>query len=298
MTRFVAAIAAVFFIVLQASAAERAIDTLLPERIAPGFSMDGKVATYAPENLYKYIDGEAELYLPYGFEKAATARYAQSDGAYGIVASIFKMGSLLDAFGIYASYRGPEARLTGVGAEGFSDGSQLMFYQDRYFVRLEVSGAASGKADVFNAAAQRISRNLPAGRQRPGELEFLKVAGAFPLTDRYYASGLLGYSFFGRGLTSEVAIGRERAKIFVALFPSGEAACRGLDEYGNYLKAPGVSSAMAGAKKGVLLHAVDPLYKGIVLALSGRYIVGVAGLKDGREGDGTARMLIGRLPGE
>ena len=55
--------------------------------------MDGKAAAYTPENLFKYIDGEAELYLPYGFEKAAVARYVPPAGkGYGIVAGIFEDG--------------------------------------------------------------------------------------------------------------------------------------------------------------------------------------------------------------
>src|SRR5208283_5109299 len=117
---------------------------------ASGWVMDGKVATYNPENLYKYIDGEAELYMPYGFRKAATAMYARLGSSdTGMVVNIFEMGSLLDAFGIYSNYCTPALEQTKIGAEGFLDESQLMFYQDRYFIQIEASGALTEGGPLF-----------------------------------------------------------------------------------------------------------------------------------------------------
>lgn len=45
-------------------AAERALETMLPAGFATGWAADGKVATYTPENLYRYIDGEADSICP------------------------------------------------------------------------------------------------------------------------------------------------------------------------------------------------------------------------------------------
>jgi hypothetical protein len=299
MMRLIAALAAVLFIALPAAAAEKGAGELLPAKCAPGWSMEGKPATYTPQTLYKYIDGEAEMYMPYGFEKAETVRYVRAGGkGYGVVASVFRMGSLLDAFGIYASYRSPGVKPAAVGAEGFADESQLMFYQDRYFVRIEVSGASTGDAAVFRSCAGAISKNLPDGREKPKELELLKVPGVIPLTDRYYASGLLGYGFFGRGLTAECMLGPERVKIFVMLFPSPEAAVKGLDEYGKYLKTSKGGSEAAAGKGESLLHVTDPLYKGMVVSRSGSFVVGAAGLKDPASGDGLVAALRERLPKE
>ncbi len=295
MRRFAGLVAACL-IALPAYASEKSVEALLPPGFGPGWSIDGKVSTYTPGTLYRYIDGEAELYLPYGFEKAATARYVQAGAkGYAVVASIFKMGSLLDAFGIYSNYRSPDVQKVEVGAEGFADESQLMFYQGRYFVRLEASGAASGEPAVFRSCADAVSRNLPPGREKPCELDFVRVAGAIPRTERYYPSGLLGYGFFGRGLTAEVMVGDERAKMVVMLFGSKEAAGLAMDAYGRYLKTP--LAAQAGADgKPAIIHVTDPLYKGTALCRSGRFIVGVTGLRDAREGNGVVEGLLSRLP--
>jgi hypothetical protein len=278
-------------------AAEGGVEALLPASCAPGWVKDGAPATYTRESLYRYIDGEAELYMPYGFEKAATVMYAGPAGeGSGMVASIFRMGSLLDAFGIYAGYRGPGVKGVPVGAEGFADELQLMFYQDRYLVRIEVSGGSTPDAALLRSCAEAVSRNLPDGRKAPGELEFLKVPGTAALTDRYYPAGLLGYAFLGRGLTAEVSINGERAKSLVMLGASVEAAGRAFDEYGKYLKGSGVKTEISHDRAGAFLHGVDPMYKGVALRQSGRFIVGVTGLKEPGDGDGVVARLVERLP--
>ena len=55
-------------------AADKAVESYLPATCGEGWVMDGAIARYTPENLYKYINGEAELYLPYGFEVLASVQ--------------------------------------------------------------------------------------------------------------------------------------------------------------------------------------------------------------------------------
>jgi hypothetical protein len=265
--------------------------------------MDGKVATYTPENLYRYINGEAELYLPYGFKKAATVRYVKaatpSGGPQenGLVINIFEMGSPLDAFGIYSNYRSSTLPQMKVGAEGFLDETELMFYQDRYFVQIETSGTLTQEPGLFQSCAEAVSGNLPEGREKPRELELLKVAGAVVLTEKYYPRGLLGYGFFGRGLTVEVTIKGEPAKALVILAVSEEAARRIFDEYGSYLQEAKAVPQISCDKKGASLYVIDPLFKGSALHQSGPFVVGIVGLKDPHEGDGIVVQLLERLPG-
>ena len=237
MMRCLVILMALLFFASPASAAERALEAILPVECASGWVMDGKVATYTPENLYKYIDGEAELYMPYGFRKAATAMYVKPGNKdIGIVVNVFELGSLLDAFGIYSNYRSPTLEQIKAGAEGFLDESQLMFYQDRYFVQTEASGAITQEGSLFRSCVDAISRNLPDGREKPRELDFLKIPEAVPLTEKYYASGLLGHDFFGKGFTGEVMVGKTRAKSILILAESQTATAKIFAEYEEYLK--------------------------------------------------------------
>jgi hypothetical protein len=278
-------------------AAEKAVENVLPANCVTGWAMDGKVATYNPENLYKYIDGEAELYMPYGFRKAATVIYVKPGSSdTGIVVNVFEMGSLLDAFGIYSNQRSPTLEQVTIGADGFLDESQLMFYQDRYFVQIEASGSITQEGPLFRSCAETISRNLPDGKQKPRELDFLKIPEAVPLTEKYYASGLLGHDFFGKGFTGEVMIGKARAKSILILGESQTATAKIFTEYEKYLKESKASPQVSNEKGEALIHAIDPLYKGVVLRQSGQYVVGVVGLANPQDGDAIVAQLVKRLP--
>lgn len=307
MTRFVLVSILCTAVALSAfslsTAADQKIEGFLPASCVPGWAMEGQVAAYTPENLYRYINGEAEIYLPYGFKKAVTVRYLKTDTPTagpqekGMVVNIFEMGSLLDAFGIYANYRNATLPQLKVGAEGFLDETELMFYQDRYFVQIEASGSLTLEAGLFQSCAQAVSGNLPQGREKPREIGLLNMPGAVALTEKYYPRGLLGYGFFGRGLTVEVTIEGRPAKALVMLAGSEKAAKRIFDEYGKYLEQAKVVPQLTRDTKGTSLRVIDPLYKGAALRQSGPFVVGVVGLKEPQEGDGIVNQLLERLPG-
>jgi hypothetical protein len=289
-------IAVIFFAgVFSSWAADGDEQSLLPAAFGSAWVMDGKAGTYTALTLHTYINGEAEIYLPYGFERAVTAIYVKpgSKGG-GIVVNIFEMGSLLDAFGIYGNFRSPTLRQIEIGAEGFLDEAQLMFYQDRYFVRIETSGAVEQAAPQLLACAQAVSRNLPGNKERPAQPALLRTSGIVPLTERYYPTGLLGYDFLGKGLTAEVLLKGGQVKSFVALTGSEGAAKKAFDEYVRYLKTSGTVDLPDKAKGGIV-RAVDPLYKTMVFQQSGLYVFGVTGLKDPRDGDALMAELAGRL---
>jgi hypothetical protein len=298
--RFPVVILAAWFFVTApfiAFPADQSVEKYLPPSCAKGWSMEGRVATYDRENLYKYIDGEAELYLPYGFSRAATAMYAKPGNKdQGVVVNIFEMGSLLDAFGIYSNYRSTSAHLINVGAEGFADESQLMFYQGRYFIQIMASGALTHERPLFLSCASEISRRLPPGKGKPAELEFLKIPGSVPASEKYYAEALPGQAFFGRGLTAEVMFKEKRLKSVVMLADSEEDVKRLFDAYAAYLKKAGATYRLSGDKKGVSLQARDPLYKNIQLQQSGCYVAGIIGLPDPSDARFVVEDLIKRLP--
>ena len=140
----------IFLIIIMAvsnpvHAADLSIKDVLPGKgFAEEWVIEEKVKLYDKDTLFDHIDGEAELYFPYGFDALATASYVNKQNPdLSIVADVYRMASVLDAFGIYSNYRKTNNLWVAIGAEGFVSSSQLMFYQDRYFVRLQVAGATS-----------------------------------------------------------------------------------------------------------------------------------------------------------
>jgi hypothetical protein len=269
-----------FFFSQTLSASSESLEKMLPSAgFSKGWSLDGKATTYTKETLYTYINGEAELYLPYGFSTLISALYAKrGDPGAALVVDIFQMGSMIDAFGIYSYYRDTDTEKIKVGSDGFIDESQLMFYKDRYFVRLSASGD-NPEREVFISCAEAIAKKSPGNAVPPDELALLKVPGIVPGSERYTARSVLGYAFFKKGLTADGALSGRPIKAFVILDKSVKDATETFNKYFTYLKEKGGKPQLnKGTKGAVTLVGKDPLYKGVLVRRSGKYVFGITNL--------------------
>jgi len=297
MMRFLRSILSFFvfsFIAVAASpAADHPMTKIMPApACADGWRMDGKVTLFDKDSLFDRIDGEAELYFPYGFEMLAYARYENDNNpAIAIDADVYKMGSLLDAFGMFANYRKKIDVDFAVGAGGTASESQVFFYQDRYFVRLQVTGASTIAREPLAACAHAIAKNLPQNAAKPKELEALNVPGVVTNSERYAARSLLGYEFFRRGLIADARLNNGQAQIFVVLEQSTEVARKAINQYRSYLLSSGGSVTFHDEKASVSLEAVDPLYGTVIAEQAGRFVTGVIRVND----VAAAKKLAGQV---
>jgi len=265
-----------------ATAVDDAFRDLLPvSGFAAGWTLDGKVELYDQDNLFNHINGEAELYFPYGFEMLASARYVHLKNAdLSIVADVYRMGSLLDAFGIYSNYRKASNVWVTVGAEGFVSATQLLFYQDRYFVRLQVTGDTDVPKETLLACAKAISGKLPPGSGKPRELQAVKIAALAPHSERYLAKSLLGYDFFRFGIIADAVVQNERMQIIAIREKTEADARKTFDQYLAYLNAEAREIKLTGDAARKQAAASDPLYGGILIEQSGRHLIGVIRIKN------------------
>ena len=261
--------------------------------------MDGKAALFDKDTLFDHINGESELYFPYGFEMLAFARYQNINNPQAAFdADVYKMGSLLDAFGMYANYRRKNDADVNVGAEGTASSSQLLFYQDRYFVRLQASGTANPGPDIFLACARAISEKLPRNTGRPKELEAFMIPAIAPKSMRYIAQSLLGYDFFRKGIVADAILNDEQVQVFLVLENSRQAARKAFDRYGEYLKTSDKNVRITRTPHRISLNAQDPLYGNVVAGQTDRYIFGVVRVKNASGARQLIEKLYKRISGE
>ena len=267
---------------ITAMAADMPMERFFPESAcAEGWILDGKVAIFDKDTLFDRINGESELFFPYGFQKLAYARYEnRQNPKVALDIDIYRMGSLIDAFGIFANYRRRDDADMRIGFEGTISSSQVFFYQDQYFVRLQVTGAVSAPQAVLKDCAQAISQNLPQTVARPAELEAFLIPAVVKKSERYVAQSLLGYDFFRRGLIADARVKSETIQVFVVLESSSDAARKALNQYRSYLTTSrkDVRSSDIGSRTS--LEAIDPLYGNVFAEAVGRFVIGAVRTKD------------------
>jgi hypothetical protein len=119
---------------------------------------------YVKDSLYGYIDGGAELYLPYGFENVEVGHFTRTPGnpAREIAVEIYRMASPLDAFGIFSIQReGDEKSSAALPHPNWILPGQTAFVKGPYFVT--VQGVPADNESV-QAMALVVARRIdPSG---------------------------------------------------------------------------------------------------------------------------------------
>lgn len=92
-----------------------------------------KDGIFNPDNLYDYINGGAELYLSYGFQKAVNRTYVSPEQP-DIVVDLFDMGTSMNAYGVFSHSMETIDMAYGQGSQ-YSEGL-LLFWKDRYYLSI------------------------------------------------------------------------------------------------------------------------------------------------------------------
>jgi hypothetical protein len=135
------AIFAVFAVLATCSCTGKCIRPVgsLTDCLSEAYSTSGltppESKTYNPSNIFDYIDGEGDLFLKYHFAELQALESADKLDRRTTV-EIYKMGSALDALGIFSVRNLDGVRLSSPGDESSRDGACLEFYRGRYFVKV------------------------------------------------------------------------------------------------------------------------------------------------------------------
>jgi hypothetical protein len=144
--------------------------SILPAEVS-GWKKAEPPEAYDKSNLFDYIDGGAELYISYNFQKLLAVRYKAGAGEE-IVVDIFDMGNSYNAFGLFSHGREREDGLTGQGSE--YNAGLLTFWKDRFYVSI----LAYPETEAIKKTVLGLGRTLADAVPKEGELP--PVIGLLP----------------------------------------------------------------------------------------------------------------------
>jgi hypothetical protein len=155
---------------------------LLPDGVN-GWKTAAGDKTYKGEDLYRYIDGGAELYMSYGFERAVSRTYTRT-GEPDIVVDLFDMASSKNAFGVFSHSRETIDTTFGQGSQ-YTEGL-LLFWRNRYFISILASPETPDSKRVLFELARRIAGAIGADGPLPAILSLLPKRSLVEESVRYF----------------------------------------------------------------------------------------------------------------
>jgi len=136
---------------------------ILPgDNFYPGWKKSDRQVTFTRADLYNYIDGGAELFLEFGFEKVYVQRYGSGDSE--LTLEVYEMESPEAALGVYLAKCGQETPVEGLPARNSGEESQFTILRERYFIHVNNFAGGQRLLPAMLALARITLQNLPPDR--------------------------------------------------------------------------------------------------------------------------------------
>jgi hypothetical protein len=302
--KIILTVALLFAIGTSVSSAEIAVESLLPKDVRDGWTLVSGPEVYTKKTLFRHINGQAELFFKYGFQKSAFAIYQEKKNEKNqIELDVYDMGNVLHAFGIFSRFRN-EDRPAGVGLDSYLDGQSLLFYKGKYFIMLY---ATESNHSILKEWGMMISSNLLDPSLQPKEIVYFPKEGLQLGSIQYFPEGLLGYQFLKRGFQGtyvervevkdkdEVKVEAEVKEInlFIAIFRNSQEALGAVKVYKDNLSRKGKVHSSIPAQLGPhALRGEDPYRGKVILVPKGFYLAGIIGFDNVRNAEKLLEELV------
>lgn len=260
--------------------AENKLDLLFPgPNFIEGWTWDGSPKHYTPDNLYDYIDGEAELFHDYGFlGLSVLTYYKDSHEDTFFVVNIYDMGTDINAFGLYSTFRYPGYDFDSIGVESIVSDYGLKFYLGQYYIDIGMGDATESIQNAARFVANMIVKNIDVPAQPPDFLSLLPSDNQVEKTLRYVASGMLNQTFLPEGIEAQYQLNGEEAIGFVIRCQSSSNAIDCVDKLKAFFEdAKTIQNDLLRNE----VTGIETPYHGVLLcSVENQYIYGVQDVDD------------------
>ena len=277
------------------------IQTLLPKNLPKEWVLRDAPEMFTKQTLFEHIDGQADLFLQYGFEKSIFAIYRNIDSSDNkIDVDIYDMGNVLQAFGIFSRFRN-EDRPAGIGLDSSVGDHYAFFYKGKYFVVIQ---ATESNPSPLKQLAESIESGILDNSHPPKEIGYFPKNGLKPGSIEYFPDGLLGHEFLKRGFKATYVEHEKKTNVsiqgtgldyylFLSIFENSHQAINALKLFNEYLSKKGRTEKGNSTQFGPdALIGADPYQGKIIVALKGPYLVGAIGFEQDKDGEDQLSQFI------
>jgi hypothetical protein len=276
------------------------LESLVPKKDLPeGWALVHGPQTYTRKTLFEHINGQAELFFKYGFQKSIFAIYQNKKSREDqIEVDIYDMGNVVHAFGIFSRFRN-EDRPGGFGLDSFLDDHSALFYKGKYFAMFY---ATESTPEVLRQFSKLISSRVSDPSPPPQEISYFPKNGLKPGSIQYFPEGLLGHQFLKRGFQGiymEKVEGKaedKEFKLFLATYKDSQEAMNALKIYKEDLSKKGKIFSDSIIPFGTrALKGEDP-YQGKVIAIQkGFNLLGAVGFEKEEYAENRLKEFIEKV---
>jgi hypothetical protein len=250
--------------------------------LAAGWEQDGVSRTFEADNLFEYLDGDAEGYLIYGFVRLQNVTCKKGEDS--IVLDISEMSDADAAYGIFAAHSDPQEPVAAIGMGGQILPRRASFAKGRFYVELAASPGEDYRR-TLQAFVTELEKHIEGRSTPPEALDWFSSDGLVSV--RLIPESVLGLRALKRGYVAQYA----KSKAFIVIEDSPESASAVLQELRTRFAdaTPAKVADEAFQAKGRYLD-------GLCVFRKGKYLGGYANAAEPSEAASLANTLAARIP--
>jgi len=237
--------------------------------LVPGWKQQGNPRSYTADNLFEYMDGNAEGYVIYRFVKMTGVNCQAGDNT--VVFDVFEMADPEWAYGVFAANRDTRVKTDKIGVAGQVVPRQAIFVKDKYFVQIS---SEKEQPDVLRQFALALDKRIAGTAEPPVALTWFPADKLVPDSIRMVPESVLGMRVLKRGYIAQY----EAGKAFLVPETSPESAA----EVMNKLRGR-IAENKPAQVADEAFEANDKYLGRLCVFRKGRYIGGFTGLKEGED---------------
>jgi len=249
--------------------------------LVPGWTAQGKVRSYTQDNLFEYMDGNAEGYLLYGFQTMQGVTCEK--GGATLVIDISDFGDADSAYGMFSATHDPGQPVVKIGMSGQIVPRRALLVKGKYYAEIAANPEGDYSSTLHEWIAA-IEKTLEGSSDPPATVAWFPAEKQRSL--RLVPESVLGIGLLKRGYVAQYDAG----KAFVV---EEESVASATALMGKLRARFAGSSPAAVADEG--FQAADQYLGKLCVFRKGKYVAGYGNLADGQDGIALATALAARI---
>lgn len=250
----------------------------LPE--VNGWTIDEKIETFNPQNLFNRINGAAPLFIENNFREMTSMQYIRGEDRITIQA--YRHAGPEDAFGMYASERSSGLNSYPIGGESQGDSESMYFFAGNIYVKMWAN-SEEDVSNILQTIASSLAKGIDKNAGYPAVVAAMPSKDMTPYSQAYITANYIGHEFLKGVYTADYKKGGKVFQLFVIDGKTIEGAKEILTKYFTFNKQP------LEFNEGKL--TINDRFNGEMPAIwKGRYIIGIFS-ESGDIPDGSGELL-------
>lgn len=220
------------------------------------FQKKGNPEEYHPDNLFEYINGAAEVFLSYDFEKLVTLSYKNKLNQ-SLTIDVYRHSNINNGFGIYSQEKPLKGNFISIGSQGYYEKGIINFFKGNFYVKLSGFDLGDNDQTVLDKAARAIASKLKSHIKFPHPLKGFPEKNRINNSEKFLSKNFMGYGFLNSAFVTSYQIKEKEVQVFIIEAENEQKADEMMNKYLAFVKKKGVAPVFEKST----YTFVDPYYR-------------------------------------